>query len=368
MTDSVKAAVLTAVNTPLEIQDFPAPSAPAGGAIVNVAYAGICGTDIHLKSGNLAVPMPLVMGHEAVGVIAELGEGLSADISGAPLTVGDRVVWSNNIPCGRCHECLVLKERTLCTNRRIYGINRTSTTAPHLFGGMAEQIFLEVGTAIIRIPDGVSFEEVIALGCAGPTALHGILENLTIHPGDTVAVQGGGPVGLASAMYAKLMGADRVILLGAPTSRLELALEIGACDDVIDMGVHRDPAARLEELRSRTPQGRGADVVIECAGVPSAVAESLDLARSNAQVLILGQYTDHGETPINPHYITKKQLKVFGSWGFAESHYVQYVDSLPQLIKRHDLAAMLTVFALEDVNTAMDTVAAGQCTKAVLKP
>jgi threonine dehydrogenase-like Zn-dependent dehydrogenase len=164
------------------------------------------------------------------------------------------------------------------------------------------------------------------------------------------------------------MGADKVILLGAPASRLELALEIGACDEVIDMGVYTDPSSRLEKLRKMTAQERGADVVIECAGVPAAVAESLDLARPNAQVLILGQYTDHGATPINPHYITKKQLKIFGSWGFAEAHYVKYVESLSQLRKQHDLAALLTVFALEDVNEAMDTVAAGQCTKAVLKP
>jgi threonine dehydrogenase-like Zn-dependent dehydrogenase len=368
VTELIKAAVLTAVNKPLEIQEFPAPAPSTGGAVVTVAYAGICGTDIHLKSGNLPVPMPIVMGHEAVGTIAALDPALSTDINGAPLRVGDRVVWSNNIPCGRCHECLVLKERTLCKSRKIYGINRTSSDAPHLLGGMAGQIALEAGTAIIRIPDEVSFEEVIALGCAGPTALHGMLENLTIHPGDTVAVQGSGPVGLAAAIYAKQMGADQVILLGAPASRLELALEIGACDEVIDMGIYTDSAARLEKLRQMTAQERGADVVIECAGVPAAVAESLDLARPNGQVLVLGQYTDHGATPINPHYITKKQLKIFGSWGFAEAHYVKYVESLPQLRKRHDLGALLTVFALEDVNEAMDTVAAGQCTKAVLKP
>lgn len=368
MTELARAAVLTATNHPLEIQEFPAPEPARGGAVVRVAYAGICGTDIHLSNGHLPVPVPLVMGHEAVGTITAIDKDLTTDINGTPLAIGDRVVWANNIPCGRCHECLVLKERTLCKARKIYGINRTSGEAPYLLGGMAEQISLEAGTAIIRIPEEVSFEEVVALGCAGPTAIHGMMENLVIHPGDTVAVQGAGPVGLAAAMYAKLMGAENVILIGAPASRLQLAVEIGACDAVIDMGEYPDPAQRLEVLRNKTAQGRGADVVIECAGVPAAVAESFDLARPNGQVLILGQYTDHGATPINPHYITKKQLKIFGSWGFSEAHYVKYVASLPQLRRVHDLEALLTVFPLDQVNEAMETVAAGGCTKAALRP
>ena len=123
---------------------------------------------------------------------------------------------------------------------------------------------------------------------------------------------------------------------------------------------------RLNALHEIAP--RGADVVIECAGVPAAVAESINLARPNGQVLILGQYTDHGPTPINPHLITRKQLKVFGSWGFAPVHYVKYVNSLPQLVKNHDLKSILTIYPLEDVNQALADVASGSVTKAALCP
>ncbi|WP_256366438.1 zinc-binding dehydrogenase [Corynebacterium sp. HMSC05E07] len=306
--------------------------------------------------------------HEATGTIRELGEGLTHDSAGQELKVGDRVGWADSIPCGECYECLILGERTLCKNRKIYGINRPTNVASHLNGGWREAIVLEKGTVIVKLPDEVTFEQVITLGCAGPTAVHGVLEYLTIQPGDIVSVQGAGPVGLASAMFAKAMGAGTVILIGAPTGRMETAREINAADEFIDMEIYKTPAARLEAVQSLTPGRRGADVVIECAGVPAAVSESIDLAAPNGQLLVLGQYTDHGVTPINPHYITKKQLKVFGSWGFSERHYVKYIQALPQLVSRHDLTSILTTYELDDVNSALHDVAEGKVTKAALRP
>ncbi|OFT59930.1 hypothetical protein HMPREF3149_09045 [Corynebacterium sp. HMSC05E07] len=169
-------------------------------------------------------------------------------------------------------------------------------------------------------------------------------------------------------MFAKAMGAGTVILIGAPTGRMETAREINAADEFIDMEIYKTPAARLEAVQSLTPGRRGADVVIECAGVPAAVSESIDLAAPNGQLLVLGQYTDHGVTPINPHYITKKQLKVFGSWGFSERHYVKYIQALPQLVSRHDLTSILTTYELDDVNSALHDVAEGKVTKAALRP
>ncbi|WKS55398.1 zinc-binding dehydrogenase [Corynebacterium accolens] len=363
-----KAAVLTEIKSDLELQKYEVPKAPPAGAVVDVALGGICGTDIHLCNGHLPLPLPLAMGHEAAGIIRDLGEGLTHDSVGHELNVGDRVGWANSIPCGECYECLILGERTLCKNRKIYGINRPADAAPHLNGGWGESIVLEKGTVIVKLPDDVAFEEVITLGCAGPTAVHGVLEYLTIQPGDIVAVQGAGPVGLASAMFAKVMGAGKVILIGAPTGRMETARQINAADEFIDMEEYTTPAARLDALRALTPSGRGADVVIECAGVPAAVSESIDLAAPNGQLLVLGQYTDHGPTPLNPHYITKKQLKVFGSWGFSERHYVKYIQALPQLVSRHNLKSILTTYKLEDVNSALRDVAEGKVTKAALRP
>jgi threonine dehydrogenase-like Zn-dependent dehydrogenase len=340
---------------------------PPGAVVARVDYAGICGTDVHLQQGRLPIPTPIIMGHEAVGRVEDAGEGVTADVLGRRLAEGDRIVWASNIPCGRCYYCLVLGERTLCPDRRIYGINQRADTWPHLSGGWADVIYLQPGSTIIRIPDEVTSEEVIALGCAGPTTVHGILRLLHIRVGDTVAVQGCGPVGLAAAMYAAAQGAGKIILLGAPASRLGLAEELGIGDLFVDIAEVTEPAERLALVRAET-EDRGADVVIEATGVPAAVAEGIDMCRPNGEYLVLGQYTDHGPTPLNPHLITRKQLKLYGSWAFAEGHYIDYVRTLVQLRERYDLARLITPYPLERANEALADVAAGRCTKAVLRP
>jgi threonine dehydrogenase-like Zn-dependent dehydrogenase len=366
-TSTSRAAVLEAFNQPLTISSAEVPEPQPGSLIAEVVYGGICGTDIHLSHGNLPIPTPVVLGHETVGRVWKLGEGVSTDFSGTPLREGDLIAWASNIPCGKCYWCVVEKERTLCADRKVYGINQRFDQWPHLSGGWADYIYLQPGSAVFRVPDGISPTEAIALGCAGPTAVHGVLDITGVGVGETVVVQGSGPVGMAAAMYAHLSGAAKVILVGGPANRLALAKEIGVGDVHIDVFSTPDPEERLKQVLAETPGGRGADTVLECVGVPSAVAEGFEMAKRNAKYLVLGQYTDRGTTPINPHVITRKQLKVYGSWAFAESHYLKYVQSLPILAARFDLARLVTPYSLERVNEAMSDVAAGSVMKAVLE-
>src|SRR5262249_22850470 len=103
-----RAAVLTGYKAPLEIKEFPLPqSIEPGAALVRVKLAGICGTDVHLWHGQLPIPLPVILGHETVGVIEELGHGLTHDWSGQPLSVGDRINWSSSINCGECYYCRI---------------------------------------------------------------------------------------------------------------------------------------------------------------------------------------------------------------------------------------------------------------------
>jgi len=362
-----RAAVLHAFNEPLSLEKASVPDPAPGALIAEVVYGGICGTDVHLSHGNLPIPTPVVLGHETVGRVWKLGEGVSADFSGQPLNEGDLIAWASNIPCGKCYWCVVEKERTLCADRKVYGINQPFDQWPHLSGGWADYMYLQPGSAVFRVPDGISATQAIALGCAGPTAVHGVLDITGVGVGETVVVQGSGPVGMAAAMYAHLAGAAKVILVGGPANRLDLAREIGVGNVHIDIFATPDPAERLQMVLAETPGGRGADVVLECAGVPSAVAEGFEMARRNAKYLMLGQYTDRGTTPINPHVITRKQLKVYGSWAFAESHYLKYVQSLPILAARFDLDRLVTPYPLTAVNDALGDVASGRVMKAVLE-
>ena len=363
-----RGVVLRAFGEPLVVETAEVPAPQPGALVARVEMAGVCGTDVHLHHGNLPIPTPVILGHEAVGRVVRLGDGVTSDFTGVPLHEGDAIAWASSIPCGRCHWCVVEGERTLCETRRVYGINQRFDEWPHLSGGWADAVYLQPGTAVFKLPVGTPPERAIALGCAGPTAVHGVLDVIGVRAGETVVVQGSGPVGIAAAMYAHLSGAAKVIVVGGPASRLALARELGVGDVHVDLFAVADPAARIALVLGETPGGRGADVVLECAGVPAAVAEGFEMARRNGRYLVLGQYTDRGATPINPHVITRKQLTVAGSWAFAEAHYLRYIQSLPRLADRFDLTRLITPYPLEDANRALADVAAGAVMKAVLVP
>ena len=360
-----RAAVLGRFGAALDIAEFSVPAPPPGGAIIAIDYGGICGTDLHLQHGHLPIPTPLVLGHEGLGRIAALDEAMTTDTKGNPLAVGDAVMWASSISCGTCRECAIEKEPTLCSKRQTYGVNRSTETDAPLSGAWAEHICIQPGTTVIKVPDGTDPVAAMALACAGPTLVHA-LERRPVKLGETVIVQGSGPVGLAAAAMARLSGAARVIIVGGPKHRLDLAARCGIGDIHIDITAGAPDAAMAEAI-SHTPNGAGADFVIECTGVPAAVAQGLRLARRGGAYLVVGQYTDSGDTTINPHQIVYRQLDVIGSWAFSGAHLVRYVELLPQLCSTFDLGPLVTQFDLGEVNNAMKQVAEGTVVKAVLK-
>ncbi len=360
--------MLKSFGAPLEIDSFEVPDPEPGALLVKVVYGGICGTDVHLHAGHLPMPTPVILGHEAVGIVAALGREVSEDALGAPLSEGDRVTWASSIACGRCFYCRQERQPTLCQNRSVYGISRRSDAWPHLLGSWGDLQYLEAGSTVVRLPGDVSFEAAIALGCAGPTVVHGLLGIAKPGVGDTVVVQGSGPVGLAAAMFARLSGAGRIVMVGGPGGRLDLARELGVADAYVDIFDVTEPRARVAHVTDHMPGSRGAGLVVEATGVPSAVAEGLEMCRANGTYLVLGQYTDHGPTPLNPHLITRRQLRVLGSWALSGADVVDFVLSLPQLSERFDLARLVSPYPLEAVNEALDAVRAGRVTKAVLAP
>ncbi len=219
------------------------------------------------------------------------------------------------------------RQPTRCLTRKAYGISYRSSEAPHLRGGYAEKILLRAGTAVFRIPDAVPSESLIGAGCALTTAIHAS-ERAPLEWGDSVVVQGTGPVGLAAIAVARVAGAGKIVAIGGPKHRLELALGFGA-DLVIDIAEIPDIEARRSAvLAALGPYG--ADQVIECVGHPEAVNEGILLCRDGGQFVVLGQYADAGNISFNPHTITRKQLRVIGSWGFEPRH----VDRAIRLLER----------------------------------
>jgi threonine dehydrogenase-like Zn-dependent dehydrogenase len=363
-TRTASAAVLRAIDAPLEVSELELREPRDGEVVVAVEYGGICGTDVHLCAGDLPVPVPLVLGHEGIGVIEEAGAGARMS-DGSVATAGRRVMWASSVSCGACWPCRVAREPTLCEHRRTYGVNRSIADGNGPAGSWSRRILLERGTSIVAVPDGVDSLAASALACAGPTVLHALDERRPIRRGESVVVQGSGPVGIAAAVYAGLSGADPIVLVGAPAVRLELAAELGIGSAHVDF---TETDQLVEHVVGLTPDGRGADLVIECTGVPDAVEQGLRMCRRGGSYLVLGQYTDAGPAAINPHSVVYRQLDVVGSWAFGGPHLERYAASLPRVLRFHALDRLVTVFDLADVNRALTAVKAGAVVKAVLAP
>jgi threonine dehydrogenase-like Zn-dependent dehydrogenase len=362
-----RAAVLNEFNSPFLLRQFPLPDAiEPMAALVRVEMAGVCGTDVHLWKGQLPIPRPNILGHETVGRIEKCGEALKHDWHGHSLQKGDRVTWSSSLACGHCFYCKEKRQPTRCLYRKAYGISYKCDEPPHCSGGYSEFIYLRPGSAIFKLDDDLSTEQVIGAGCALVTAIHGI-ERMGVDWGDIVVVQGTGPVGLAALAVALDRGAEKVIVIGGPEDRLRTARRFGA-SECINIEVMGSPQARSERVRSWT-RGYGADVVIECVGSPQVVPEALEMCRDGAKVLVLGHYGDAGEIAINPHVITRKQLQLFGSWGSEPRHMAQALQFLRTKGDRFPFEELVTHrFPLEKVMQAIETTAQWRSTKSVVVP
>jgi threonine dehydrogenase-like Zn-dependent dehydrogenase/ABC-type nitrate/sulfonate/bicarbonate transport system substrate-binding protein len=360
-----RAVVLRAFARPLVVEEFAVPPAEAGAIVVAVDYGGVCGTDLHLQGGHLDVPTPLVLGHEGLGTVHQLGPGVERDANGAALRPGDRVMWASSIACGQCVPCRMHGDPTLCETRLTYGVNRPTTAEPALSGAWADYIYLRNGTTVIKVSDAIDPLAAMSLACAGPTMIRALFERRPVRLGEVVVVQGSGPVGLAAAALAQLAGAAQVVLAGGPAARLDLAAEVGIGDAHVNVVGADEPSDAVREVVELTG-GRGADLVIECTGVPKAVDEGMRMARRGGTYLVVGQYTDGGDATINPHQIVYRRLDVLGSWAFTGAHLVEYVRLVPRLVERFDLARLVTPYALADHAVALRDVAAGAVMKAVL--
>ncbi|HEV8254716.1 MAG TPA: zinc-binding dehydrogenase [Vicinamibacteria bacterium] len=366
MRTSVHAVVMPGPGRPLERRLFPAPRPEPGGAVLETTVSEVCGTDVHLHHGRLAgVPYPIIPGHVSCGRVLETN-GPLLDVDGAPIAVGRTVTFFDVFgTCGACWSCLVAKAATRCPKRRVYGI--TTSAEDGLLGGWAEQIELKPGVRVLPLPEGVDPLDFMGGGCGLVTGFHAV-ERAGIALGDTVVVQGSGPVGLNAAIFAMLSGAMRVLVLGAPRARLEVARRLGA-EDVLDIGAERDAARRVAWVRERT-SGRGADVAIEATGTPAAVREGLEMVRDAGRYVVVGHYTDAGEVGLNPHtHLNRRHVSLFGCWGYEYSHLHRAVAMLARHKDRFRWRELVTAeYSLEEAGRALEEMERMAVVKAVIRP
>jgi threonine dehydrogenase-like Zn-dependent dehydrogenase len=361
-----RSAVVRKFGAPISIEEVPIPQAIEPGAILTrIEMCSICGTDVHLWQGSLAtkIELPVILGHEMVGRIVAFGPGQQRDSAGQALQIGDRITWAHT-SCGSCFFCTVAQEPTLCQNTRRYMYEKIDRF-PYLLGGFSEYGYVMPDAGRIRVPDEVPNELASLSSCALRSVMNAIDVLDGIGTTEVIVIQGSGPLGLLATAVAKVSGARRVITIGAPDARLEIASAFGA-DEVLSIE-RTSPEERNERVRSQTG-GRGADIVMEFTGHPAAFNEGLDLIRRGGRYVVVGQLGS-GTTTIKPSLIVSKQLRILGSLsGRAKAYWkaLEFIAShradipFERMISNH--------YALDEVNVAIERMKNYEEIKPVIRP
>ena len=320
-----KAAVLAEFNEPLEVQEFPLVPLAPGEVRVQIEAAGCCGSDVHMWRGrDPRCPLPMILGHEGIGRIDETA-GEKRDVFGRELKTGDRVMWERGIMCGKCVMCVAKKQPALCLTRQTYGISLGCTEPPHFLGCYGEYLHVRAGHTFIRIDNEIDPSIMVQASCSGATSAHAA-EEAHIKPGDTVLIQGAGPVGLFILAFAKRLGATQAIMLDMAQSkgRLELATQYFGADHVLIVD-ETTLEERIEFVKDHT-HGLGADVVFECTGHPAAFAEGIKHVAPLGTYVTPGVATPEGEVKLSIfEELNRKNAHIHGVWVSDTSHLVQSI-------------------------------------------
>ncbi len=287
---NMKAGVVHA-REDIRYEDIQKPVLKQGQVLVKVKYTGICGSDIPRVNGDACHFFPNVLGHEFSGTIAEVGEGVTS------VKVGDRVAGVPLVPCMKCEDCQK-GNYSLCKHYSFIGSRE--------FGSFAEYVAVPERN-VVKFDDEVSFEQGAFFEPA-TVALHG-LERNEFRGGGTVAILGGGTIGLLTMQWAKIFGAKKVVVFDIVPERLELAARLGA-----DAGVNTLDADFKQQVAELT-DGRGFDYVYETAGNTITMKMAFELAGNKAQICMIGTPTREMTFSVAEwENMNRKEFKVTGSW------------------------------------------------------
>ena len=267
----------------IRVEDVPRPQPGPGEALIRVTLTTICGTDVHILKGEYPVEPGLIVGHEPVGVIEELGAGVTG------YEVGDRVLVGAITPCGQCHACLSgkLSQCGHGTGYEAIGGWRFGNT---INGAQAEYLLVPFAQAnLAKIPDELTDEQVVLLADIASTGFSGA-ESGKVRIGDSVVVFAQGPIGLCATAGARLMGASLVIGVDADATRQAMARRMGA--DVVLDPTAVDVVAEVKRLTNG-----GADVAIEALGLQETFENALRCVRPGGTVSSLGVYSGKLQLP-----------------------------------------------------------------------
>lgn len=357
---AVRAAVLPAVGSPLEITGIDLPDPGPGQVRVRLAAAGVCHSDLSLSDGTMRVPVPAVLGHEGAGTVVAVGEDVGH------VAPGDGVVLNWAPSCGACHACS-LGEVWLCANALsgAADVYARTTEGTELHPGLNVAAFAEEtvvsASCVLPVPDGVPLTDAALLGCAVLTGYGAVHHSARVRAGETVAVFGVGGVGLSALQAARIAGASKIVAVDVSAEKEELARAAGATDYV----VASDSTAR--EIRGLTGK-QGVDVAVECAGRAVSIRTAWDSTRRGGRTTVVG-------IGGKDQQVTFNALEIF-HWGrtlsgcvYGNSDPARDLPVLAEHIRagRLDLSALVTErISLDGIPAAFENMLAGKGGRALV--
>lgn len=330
----MRALVLEQFGGPFIAKEVPVPALGPGEALVRVRHVGVCGTDLKIRAGRLGLDvLPLVMGHEIAGEVAEVG----ADVRG--VAPGDRVAVNFYVTCGRCRFCRSGRE-TLCPDVRQHGFTTD--------GGFAEYVRTPAAN-LCALPAAIPLERACILADAVATSYHAVTRRAQVRPGTTVALVGVGGVGLHALQIARLAGAW-TIAVDVSDARLELARTLGA-DVVVDAR-----SGPFHEAVRRHTGGEGVDVVLEFVGSAATLPESLESLGRAGRLVFVG-YTPEVPLSVFPHRLVRGEVEIVGSRANTTQELRETID----LVARGRVRPVVDrIFPLEEIEEAFAALREGR--------
>lgn len=348
----------------VSIKEFDVPQAEKGQVVMEVIKSNICGSDVHMWEGK-HIFKNHVLGHEMVGRILELGEGVVTDYAGQKIEVGDRICPVYYLTCMKCSSCLE-GHFNVCTHGSDFQ-GQLADVYPHFTGTFATHYVVQPNQFFYKVPDNIPDNVVAGANCGIAQMLYA-MESIKVRPNDYVVVQGMGGLGLFTAAICDTMGA-RVIAVDGIQDRLQEAKAFGA-QYTVDMSKFKTKEERYAEILRITEQ-KGPDVVVDVAGVPGAFDEAVRMAKIGATVVEIGNVSVEETqcTSVIPGLIVRKCLTIRGILRYQPYYLYRTLEFLSRFHEKYPFNSLTDkCYSLEETQEALQKAANKEVKRAIIEP
>ena len=343
----------------LEYREYDLPVPEKGAILVKVLRTNVCGSDVHNWMGKVPMKIGTTLGHEMIGRIVRLGEGVTKDNAGNPIKVGDRVVCTYFQICNRCKACMYGNYAS-CENTYEFFVKKPDEF-PHFHGTFSTHYYIQPGQFVYKVPDDLPDYIAVGANCAVSQVLYG-LARANLRVGETLVIQGAGGLGLYATAIAKASGA-KVIIIDGVKARLEQAKKFGA-DYVIDLNKHKTVEERKAVVMDITG-GMAADVGIELSGVPDAFSEGFHHIRESGRYVSIGNIIAGAFTKIDPAFLTKKSIVIYPINRYEPGYLYRALQFLSANIDKFPFEDLVhEEFQFDELETALDKSVRKEVTRA----